>query len=324
MDISGVNAEELTEMILVHKRVNHRKNFECTQLGRLPPEILLKILGYVVPDCEKCFLQRDLMRLGSVCKKLNRLTKTADLYKEIRLTDECCPLPTVEAFAAMMENSGSKMKRLRCNYKCRNLLSFALKRCGDVIEEIHVENTEEWTSMEVPASMLEDISKLNPKALTLIKFNHITFTLAKKTSNEPFFSRIHDLNINWIDDAPKVYESDMSKDARTVYCARAGYCAGFPVLALRHIQSLRQVSVNLHTNDPSGTELLCKESVEPYASLSHYKLSFYNIEGAKQLPEGHQFLEITVERSTEHPQFETEPEVAFKTFLFLFSVDSLI
>ena len=44
------------------------------------------------------------------------------------------------------------------------------------------------------------------------------------------------------------------------------------------------------------------------SSLSHYKLSFDDKEGEKK-------LEITVERSAEYPQFVTEPEVAFKTFL---------
>ena len=94
--ISGVNSEELADIVQVHKRVIHRKIFEETRLGKLPPEIMLKILRYVTPDCRKCFRQRDLLRLGTVCKKLNQLTKTADLFREIRLTDECCPLPTVE------------------------------------------------------------------------------------------------------------------------------------------------------------------------------------------------------------------------------------
>ena len=92
------------------------------------------ILGYVVPDCNKCFLQRDLMRLGLVCKKLNQLTKTGDFYRNIKLTDECCPLPTAEAFAMMIEKSGTKVKRIGCNYRSKDLLPVALQRCGDVIE----------------------------------------------------------------------------------------------------------------------------------------------------------------------------------------------
>ena len=77
--------------MLVHKDLKHRKSFEKTQLGSLPQEILIMILGYVVPDCNKCFLQRDLLKLGSVCKKLNELVKISDLYKEINLSGECCP-----------------------------------------------------------------------------------------------------------------------------------------------------------------------------------------------------------------------------------------
>ena len=140
MVISGVNADELEDIILVHKRVIHRKIFEETRLGKLPPEIMLKILGYVTPDCRKCFRQRDLLRLGTVCKKLNQLTKTADLFREIRLTDECCPLPTDEVLARMLEKSGAKTRKIVCNYTSRELLSVALESCGDSIEEIHAIN----------------------------------------------------------------------------------------------------------------------------------------------------------------------------------------
>ena len=81
LTISGANTAECKEIMLFHKDLSHRKSFECTQFGRMPPEIMLKILGYVVQDCKKCFLQRDLLRVGSVCKKLNQLTKTQGLVK---------------------------------------------------------------------------------------------------------------------------------------------------------------------------------------------------------------------------------------------------
>ena len=303
IDASGVNDEELTEIILVHKKVKHRKSFEYTHLGMLPPEIMLMILGYVVPDCKNCFLQRDLLRLGSVCKRLNKLTKTADLYKDIRLTDECCPLPTVSTFAAIIENCGAKLARIRCNYKSKDLLSVALQRCGDVIEEIQVGNMNVWSSLHVPSKILLDIKKWNPKSLNLIKFRNITFKINKKTKKELFYSRIYGLNIDWTDDTPQDCED---RNARN---ARKGICAGFPIHALRSIQSLQQVNVKLHTNDSSATKARIKESMldnlrVDYASippLNNYKLSYKEEAGQ---------LEINVERSTEHPPFETKPEVS--------------
>ena len=77
----GEDATELTEfMSLCHNKYSkHRKNFEHTDLGRLPPEILIKILGYVVQDCKKCYHQRYRLGVGSVCKKLNQLAKEAYL-----------------------------------------------------------------------------------------------------------------------------------------------------------------------------------------------------------------------------------------------------
>ena len=303
MDISGVDAEELTDFLLVHKRVKHRKSFECTPLGMLPPEIMLKILGYVIPDCRKCFLQRDLMRLGLVCKKLNQLTKTADFYMDIKMTDECCPLPPAEAFAMMIEKSGSKMKRIGCNYRSKDLLSVALQICGDVIEEIQVGNMNVLDSLDVPTRMLEDITKLNPKSLNVIKFKSITFTISEKMREEPFYLRIHNLNIDEMDDTPQeCYKPNMRKDARL------GFCGGFAIHALRHIQSLQRVKVKLHANDPNGTKALFEQIILliAYTSLSHYKLSYKEEAGQ---------LEINVERSTEHPEFDTKPEVAFKTFL---------
>ena len=108
--------------------------------------------------------------------------KTADLYKEIKLSDECCPLPTTQAFRAMVENSGAKMKKIECNYKCRDLVCIDVKECGDVIEEIHVKNKAVYSPLEVPARMLEDISQLNPKALITLKLKSITCTLNRTRS----------------------------------------------------------------------------------------------------------------------------------------------
>merc|ERR1711884_94396 len=126
----------------------------------MPPEIMLKILGYITPDCKKCFLQRDLLKLGLVCKEFKRLAESADFYKEINLIDECCPLPSNEALRAVLKNSGSKLRKIVCDYRCRDLLRIAVEECGDTIEEINVENDDLFSTLEVPAYMMGDISGL--------------------------------------------------------------------------------------------------------------------------------------------------------------------
>ena len=191
MAVTGVSATELLEIKSRHKDMNHRKRFEETKLGSLPPEILLKIMGYLVPDCKSCFLQRDLLRLGSVCKKLNHLTKVTDFYKEIKLSDECCPLPTTQALGAMLEKSGSKLKKIVCNYKCKELLSIAVLQCGDTIQEIHVED---FGKEAIPfkwrkwSCMLNDMNRLNPTLLTHIQFKNINFTFKTETNNWRFIA----------------------------------------------------------------------------------------------------------------------------------------
>ena len=42
----GEDTAELQEYMELHKASKHRNTFENTNLGRLPTEILLKILGY--------------------------------------------------------------------------------------------------------------------------------------------------------------------------------------------------------------------------------------------------------------------------------------
>ena len=142
----------------------------------------------------------------------------------------------------------------------------------------------------MPTGILEDFTNRNPKALTLIRFKNITFTLAKRTSNEPFYSRIRDLNISWMEEK---YEYSN---------ARMGWCASFPVLALNNIQSLQRVSVSF-PNRP-GTKSNFEQDLANRSSLPHYKL----------LSDDKEQLEITVERRAEYPQFVTESEAAFKTF----------
>ena len=141
MKVVGVSSTQGMEIVKSHQDLHHRKSFEKTQLGRLPPEILLHILRYIVPDCKDCFLQRDLLRLASVCKRLNQLTKLADFYREVKLSDECCPLPTPQVMGEILRRSGSKLKKIVCNFKCRDLLFVAVLQCRDTVQEINVTGT---------------------------------------------------------------------------------------------------------------------------------------------------------------------------------------
>ena len=310
MVISGVNAEELADIIQVHKRVSHRKTFEETRLGKLPPEIMLKILGYVTPDCRKCFRQRDLLRLGTVCKKLNQLTKTADLFREIRLTDECCPLPTVEVLTGMLENSGAKTRKIVCSYKCRELLFKALHICGDTVEKIQVKS-KEGSSNEEFSMLLKYMTQFNLEALTLFTFANIIFKIDVIKDNEPFYCRKLQFE-HWFD----------SKEDSECSNMLAGVVSRFHVFALSRLYNLKQVRVILPTVDPAKTHMIFERNLDKLrsyhgdlsATRSHYKAtSDYDKERGQ--------IDITVERSDECPQFHTVPEprtvpeLAFKNFL---------
>ena len=74
--VIGHDVEELMECLQVHKHSKHFFN-----LGGLPNEILIKILGYVVPECKDCFQQRDIIKLASVSKRLNGLVRAPDFYR---------------------------------------------------------------------------------------------------------------------------------------------------------------------------------------------------------------------------------------------------
>ena len=215
MFMGGVSEAEWVELWQIHKDLNHRKTFKETDFGKLPPEILLKILQYIIPDCKRCFIQRDLLKLGLVCKErcfiqqdllklglvckeLNEAVKAPELYREITLTDLCCKLPSKQVFGKMMERSGSRLTKITCNFKCRDLLKTAVIHCGNSLQEIHVEEPEICSSLERPAYMLQDISNQNPTALVKIRFQNITFLLKRAAGfNKPLFERIHELKISW-------------------------------------------------------------------------------------------------------------------------------
>ena len=78
--IIGVDAGRLMDY---HANAEHRISFGETGMGTLPDEILIKILGYLVPNCKVCFHNWDILKLGSVCKWLNRLIKAEGWYRTI-------------------------------------------------------------------------------------------------------------------------------------------------------------------------------------------------------------------------------------------------
>ena len=94
--VTGDDADELMDCLNVHKHSKHN----MLNLGRLPNEILVNIFRYVVPKCVRCFpqRQREILRLGSVSKRFNELTKVAELYKGINLT---CGHGSTESFKVL-------------------------------------------------------------------------------------------------------------------------------------------------------------------------------------------------------------------------------
>ena len=313
MFMSGVSEAEWLEYLPIHKKLAHRNTFEETELGRLPPEILLKILGYIVPDCKRCFLQRDLLKLGSVCKRLNEIIKAPDLYKEINLSDECCPLPTKKVFEKMVEQSGSQLKRIRGNYKCRDLLSIAVTKCGNVLQEIHVEEPKEYSSLEVPADMMLDISRLNPLALIKMRFQNVSFELTRKMrgkGEKQLFERIHELSISWNFNREINFKKAYNISDRLRDYSFIRDFMKFPTFALLLIQGLKRVILTMalpnyiQLNDETDSKLREKLAALD-SSLSH------NICYKK----GTQTLEITTESKSEIDQLQNEPETAFKAFL---------
>ena len=319
MFMEGASEAEWFTFLPIHNNFTHRITFEETELGRLPLEILLKILGYVTPDCKSCFLQRDLLRLGSVCKKLNEIMKAPDLYKEMNLSDECCPLPTKKVFEKMVEKSGSQLKRIRGNYKCRDLLYIAVTKCGNVLQEIHVEEPQEpkkHTSLSVPADMLHDISRLNPSALIKMRFQNNSFELTMNVrgkGGKQLFKRIHELSISWNFNREIYFYtaynfSDRLRDYSFIKDFK--YFLDVPTFALQNIQGLKRAILKMalpnHIQLNDETERKIREKVEALdASLCH-KMCY---------KKGTQTLEIITELKSEIDQLQKEPEAAFKAFL---------
>ena len=322
MTVTGVSIEELAQVMSLHMDLNHRESFENTALGRLPIEILLKILRYVIPDSKKCFQQRSILKLGTVCKKFNELIKVSDLYREINLSGECecCPLPSKKVFEDLMDSSGSKLRRIKLNFEGRDLLFSAVLKCGNVLQEIHVEHdVDKWSPLTVAANMLYEISRLNPKALISIRFKAITFALVPRIRNEPFFSRIHEMSVNWnkrvlrdcVGRGTKVDHMTgivLEISGNKIFHHLNNIETSFHANALLHIQGLKRAIVTYPMpNDAQlddQTETLINKKLEGHPAK--LRCSMYKNEEGKKL------FEFIMERKSDLQQ---DPEAAFYTFL---------
>ena len=253
------------------KTVTDSRSFEDTNLGRLPPEILLMILGYVVPNCKECFRQRDLLQLGMVCKRLYELTKTADLYREIRLTEKCCPLPSVNIFEAMLDVSGAQLRKVTFDPRSMEMLSHAvLEKCLNTIKEIEV--VEQGKKGPWPETWLK-ISKLNLPALTRLelRFSKIStrFTLAPMEYKDmPFDSRIQSIDFLWRDT-----EGSISIEPKSFGQAAGAFMGRY--------QSLKRVrnKMNSLLNCTESVIEMAKEGLGEYSSFSQCEVSWRMEEG---------------------------------------------
>ena len=262
----GDDLEEMTEFMFAHKDSKHRKRFEETNLGRLPIEITVKILGYVTPQCRRCFHQSELFKLRSVCKGMRRLTRLPDFYKEIKLGQSFCSLPPEWIFQSIIKRSGSQLKKISCDWENRKSLYYAIQKRGGVIEKICIgkvcntwqDCTNMWISGTQMATILQHVNGHNPRALKSIQFGTsdyiwLSFDLARKSKPiEPLFSRIIGLNLH-----------------------RNGYhlaeCIAFANHAMRYIYSLQRVTVTCWMSfNGSETELvrLVQKRVEDHELYS--------------------------------------------------------
>ena len=254
------------------KTVTDSRSFEDTNLGRLPPEILLMILGYVVPNCKECFRQRDLLQLGMVCKRLYELTKTADLYREIRLTEKCCPLPSVNIFEAMLDISGAQLRKVTFDHRShRSLLShIVLEKCRDTIKEIEVE---EQGRIGRRPEMWRKVSSFNLPALTRLEFNYsktsTRFTLAPMDHKDmPFLSRIQSIDFLWTEP-----EFSLFLDPKSFGRAAGKYMGKF--------QNLRRVRNKMYglLNCTESVMEMVKEGLGEESSFPQCEVSWRKEEG---------------------------------------------
>ena len=318
-----------------HIDSKHGVSFEKTNLGRMPPEILLRILGYVVPDCRTCFQQKYILELGSVCKKLNEIIKSPELYRELIHKDFLASFhsasnycnPAVEIvterlsqsfFEKMIKNHGSQLRKITFGEGKEKMILHSLKTRGDTIQEIY----EIGIKHKKISRRLTQISRINPVALSRLVFDVncsnsplgdfvspiyfplVAFTLSQKRSKEPLHSRIRELKVARAN-IPFSYD-DLAGDATFVAQAICG------------IQNLQKVTIRYPETIyvPGTAEILTvlitfKDCLERDESLSPYHISYSE---ERKLENGfRKEVDITWRRRSKLPQLN--PDEAFKMFL---------
>ena len=196
----------------------------------------------------------------------------------------------------------AKLRKITINYECRGLLYRALDKCGDVLKEIHVEDTKRTLQVQVPANILYYISGLNLKALVKLRFNNVTFTLSRKTGNEPLFSRLQKMSIA------------CPQRTLNIFFYLIPSCVDLPALAICNIESLERAIVTCpipkfideHEKAALGATLINR--LKDYPNVFQYMISFTNVEGSHQ-------VQIILEKNGNTLQTQHDPKAAFNTFL---------
>ena len=195
--VIGYDAEELTEMLKFHKHSKH------WNLGRLPNEILIKILGHVVPDCKECFRQREILRLGSVSKRFYELTRAAVLYRDINLTHcDDHPTPPMTMIYRIIEASGPQLKKLLLtipgkNYAWYEQFNVLRQEFAKVLALLKGGNLTALNQVELKQkNMTMSTQGVRGTHTTTTKLS-IQITLNKMTNKEPIFERLQNLRIDF-------------------------------------------------------------------------------------------------------------------------------
>ena len=308
----GDDDAELKEFMSVHADLKHRKNFEETHLGRLPLEILFKILDHAAP--KKCF--QHILKLGLVCRRMNELVKVARVHKEIQLTTECCPLPSKKVFSEMLKSSGAQLKVTAVNWRDSvEHLSHALQKHGHVVQEIVLkkvgfESEENAVGrFEGYADILNRLIKINPEALTRITSDIFSFTLTKRKGNEAFHTRILDFS----------FQYGVIRRQTAIFAKMATH-------ALQDLQSVQKVTLNtssyfrVNSNSDSAEDIqIFQDTMESLNPHLRYDMSWAVIREEQFRDETmRQEIEITITRSGKLGDVKRSfpsPGLRFKTFL---------
>ena len=294
LKITGDNVEELRELMAVHKDLQHRESFEKTPLGRLPLEILIKIVGYAAGGC---FQHR--LKLGLVCNRMREVVKFADVCKDIDLTTKCCPLPPMTVFEEMLKSCGTPIKVI-WSINAVEYLHHTLKKKGDSIQEISLRF---YNDIDIPfretADMLDRLTELNPSSLTRITNPHLTLSLAEKKEDEEFISRIVGMKFT--------YARRLKEDT----------CPRVVTHGLHDIPSMKKVTLYKHLSPRPRQEILdFKDAMSKNYSLQHYDISSeHHLIFEWHVPM--HSIEVSIMRSEKFPNGlqSLDPEAGFTTFL---------